>query len=72
MTDGRWVELARTWYDTETVQCQVCGRLIPRRAWLFDGGAGELRVCDPDCQSLYESYWRPTYGTMRPDGSPVS
>ena len=35
---------------------QVCGRLIPRRSWVFDGGAGELSACSPDCEDLYESY----------------
>jgi hypothetical protein len=67
VTTGRWLELEQAWHDTDTVQCMVCGRLIPRHAWLFEGGAGELRACGPECQSLYESYWRPTYGTMEPD-----
>ncbi len=67
MTTGRWLELEQAWHDTDTVQCMVCGRLIPRHAWLFEGGAGELHACGPECQSLYESYWRPTYGTMEPD-----
>ncbi len=66
MTGERWLELEHAWYDTQTVQCMVCGKLIPRRAWLFDGGAGEIRSCGPDCQSLYETYWQPTYGTLDP------
>jgi hypothetical protein len=40
------------------------GRLIPRRAWVFDGGDGEFRSCAPDCEELYETYWRSTYGVM--------
>jgi hypothetical protein len=33
---------------------------------VFEGGAGELAVCTPDCERLYETYWKPTYGVMRP------
>jgi len=62
---GRWVALARAWHDTDVVHCPICGRLIPRRAWVFDGGGGEIRSCGPDCEELYETYWKPTYGVMR-------
>jgi len=51
------------------MHCQVCGKLIPRRAWLFDGGAGEITACSPDCEELYVSYWKPTYGVMSRAGS---
>jgi hypothetical protein len=61
---GRFVELTSSWHDTDVVHCSVCGRLIPRRAWVFDGGAGPIRACSPDCEELYETYWRPTYGVM--------
>ena len=44
----------KPWHDTSVTYCQVCGRLIPRRAWVFDGGDGELRACDPECEDLYE------------------
>ena len=50
--------------------CGVCGTLIPRRAWVFDGGEGEIEVCSPQCEELYESYWRPTYGVLR--GKPAA
>jgi hypothetical protein len=46
--------------------CRVCGRLVPRRAWVFDGGAGDLRACSPACEALYVSYWKPKYGVMKP------
>ena len=42
---GRWVEFEREWQDGDVVNCAVCGRLIPRRAWVFDGGLGELLAC---------------------------
>ena len=38
---GRFVELEHAWHETNVVHCGVCGTLIPRRAWVFDGGEGE-------------------------------
>ena len=67
---GYWQELDRPWHDTNVVHCAVCGKLIPRRAWRFEGGAGELAACSPDCEELYESYVRPTYGVVAPAGRP--
>jgi hypothetical protein len=64
MRKGRWIEPSRSWHDTRVIYCQACGRLIPRRAWVFEGGVGELRVCSPDCEDLYEAYLKPTYGAM--------
>lgn len=65
---GRWVELELSWHDTNVVHCRVCGKLIPRRAWRFEGGGGPIDACDPDCERLYETYWKPTYGVMAADG----
>ena len=62
--NGHWVDPNRHWNDTEVAYCAVCGRLIPRRSWVFDGGAGGLSACSPDCEDLYESYLKPTYGVM--------
>ena len=59
---GHWVEFDRHWRDTDVVNCQVCGRLIPSRAWMFDGGRGELRSCSPDCGEIYFSYVEPEHG----------
>jgi len=64
MTDEAWVELDYVWHETNVVNCPICGKLVVRRAWAFDGGAGRLLVCDPDCQVLYEEYWRPAHGIM--------
>ncbi len=61
---SEWQELDQAWHETNVVHCQVCGKLIPRRAWIFDGGAGPLTACGPQCQQLYEDYWLPTYGVM--------
>jgi hypothetical protein len=61
---SEWRELDHAWHDTNVVHCEVCGKLIPRRAWIFDGAAGSLMACGPECQQLYEDYWLPTYGSM--------
>jgi hypothetical protein len=68
MSPGRWIELETSWHDTGVTHCPVCGRLIPRRAWVFEGGAGEIRACTQECEELYESYWKLTYGVMEIDG----
>jgi hypothetical protein len=62
---GRWVELEHAWHDTTVVPCEVCGKLIPRRAWIFDGAGGEVRSCGPECQQLYWDYWYPTHGEVQ-------
>lgn len=67
MTDGAWVQRDLSWHDTGVLNCPVCGRLITRRYWPFDGGDGRLAVCSPDCEELYKSYWRPTHGVMSGD-----
>jgi hypothetical protein len=72
MAERRWVELEHRWYETNTVQCDVCGRMLPRRAWTFDGGAGELASCGPECEELYASYVRPTYGVRTRSARPGS
>jgi hypothetical protein len=61
---GRWVERTIPWHETNVAHCPVCGRLITRRSWVFDGGADEIAVCAPDCEELYESYWKPAYGPL--------
>jgi N-methylhydantoinase B/oxoprolinase/acetone carboxylase alpha subunit len=66
-TQGDWVELGLAWSDTAVTNCQVCGRLIPRREWRFEGGSGPLRACSPACEDLYAAYVRPTHGVRSPD-----
>lgn len=61
---GRWLEFDRTWHDTDIVNCSVCGRLIPRRAWVFTGAVGDVRSCSPECEELYRTYLEPTYGPL--------
>jgi hypothetical protein len=64
--NGRWIELHVPWNETSVRNCPVCGKLVTRRAWEFPAPEGTLQVCDPDCQQLYESYFRPRHGPLRP------
>lgn len=61
---GRWIELQVSWHDTSVRNCSVCGRLITRRVWSFREADRLLEVCEPSCQELYETYWKPTYGCL--------
>jgi hypothetical protein len=65
-TGGRWVEFEIPWHETRVRNCPVCGKLVTRRAWQFATAEGALRVCDPDCEQLYESYFRPKHGPLLP------
>lgn len=60
MSGGHWIELKRAWHETEVTSCDVCGRLIPRRAWVFPGAhGGQINSCGADCEELYETYLAP-------------
>jgi hypothetical protein len=63
---GHWVELDHAWHETNVAHCPVCGTLTPRRLWRFEGGEGEIGVCSPECEELYEGYWKPAYGVLKP------
>ncbi len=62
MSTGAWRESARQWSDTATVHCDVCGRLVPRRQWVFADGERDVAACSPACEALYFDYVRPTHG----------
>ncbi|MBA2598108.1 MAG: hypothetical protein H0V00_15900 [Chloroflexia bacterium] len=61
-TNGRWVEIVRTWHDTAVTNCALCGRLVPRRIWLVEIDGAVLPFCNEECEGLYRSYWLPKYG----------
>lgn len=59
---GRWVEIVRAWHDSSLTQCDLCGRLIPRRGWQVESEGHHLMFCNDGCEGLYWSYWYPRYG----------
>ena len=67
-SSGHWVDHERPWHDTKTVSCPVCGKLIPRRSWEFADGDLPIRVCSPECEDLYLTYWRPRNGPLTSSG----
>ncbi|MCY7418046.1 MAG: hypothetical protein LH650_06040 [Chloroflexi bacterium] len=49
-----WLELHKTWHDTDVDHCDVCGNLIIHRYWAFDDVDGvTLRACREDDERLY-------------------
>ncbi len=60
MRRGKWLDTVRAWSDTNVSYCGVCGRLIPRRPWVFDDGGKTLNACSPECEDLYDSYLKPS------------
>ncbi len=59
---GEWHEHGSDWRGTGLVHCDLCGRPLPRRAWVADVNGERLRFCEPDCETLYRGYWLPRYG----------
>ncbi len=56
---GSWTSLESPWHNVLVVNCDVCGKLIPRRTWRFsDRDFGTLQACDPDCERLWNDYLR--------------
>ena len=48
-----WLELPKTWHDTNVEYCDVCGNLLIERAWVFDGADGKpVRACREDDERL--------------------
>lgn len=56
MRRGKWVDTAHAWNDTNVTYCDVCGRLIPRRSWVFQDEGKTVAACSPEDEDLYYSY----------------
>lgn len=57
-----WIDISRKWHDTGVTNCNLCGRLIPRRLWVVDVAGTAVGFCGADCERLYRDYWLPKYG----------
>ena len=64
---GRWKErgLANKYLETNTVNCSLCGKIIPLRAWVAEQSGNEQIFCGPNCQRLHREYWMPKHGGRR-------
>jgi endogenous inhibitor of DNA gyrase (YacG/DUF329 family) len=69
---GEWREIKRSWHDTALTNCTLCGRLVPRKAWMVEIEAQALPFCNEECEALYRSYWLPKYGKPQPDRADAS
>jgi hypothetical protein len=59
---GHWEEHGLAWQETSVTHCEVCGCLLPRRAWVFADAEHPVRSCGPSCEELWFSYVKPTAG----------
>ena len=53
---------AGEYMDPSSLDCKVCGKSIPNRAWVVEIQGEELVFCAPDCERLYHDYWIKKYG----------
>jgi hypothetical protein len=61
-TLGRWQEMNLPWYETNILNCSLCGKMIPHRIWVVEMDGGEKKeFCSPECEQLYKEYWLPTH-----------
>jgi hypothetical protein len=63
MADLEWEPIEREWFDTRIDNCDVCGRVLGRRALLVQAESHSRRVCDETCARLFAEYWLPRYGS---------
>jgi hypothetical protein len=66
--NGAWDQPERAWHDTGVRHCEVCGCLIPRRAWVFERAGKPVLGCTPECEELYDSYCAPRYSPTEGGG----
>jgi N-methylhydantoinase B len=59
---GRWVKRSPRLYETETLTCDVCGKVVSGDYWAATEAGQDLRFCDVECERLYRDYWLPRYG----------
>ena len=67
---GRWEKRNVSWWETNVINCSLCGQMIPRDIWVVDEGGERRLFCSPECERLYREYWLPKYGAQREAGTP--
>jgi hypothetical protein len=53
---GGWVDNDARWFEMRMVYCDLCGRVIAKRAWQAAIDGVPRRFCDPHCEQLYRTY----------------
>ena len=63
-----WQVRETAWWETNVINCALCGQMIPRAVWVSEEG---LSFCGPACEKLYRTYWLPTHGPTPPTAGTV-
>ncbi len=56
---GHWERVAGDWWQTDVINCEFCGQVIPSEIWRAGDGH---QFCSRDCDARYRTYWLPRYG----------
>jgi endogenous inhibitor of DNA gyrase (YacG/DUF329 family) len=59
---GHWETIHHEWFDTNVINCDLCGKMIPRRIWKAAVHGREHDFCSKECERMYIEYWLPRYG----------
>lgn len=62
---GGWEKRNVSWWETNVINCSLCGQMIPRDIWVVDEDGQKRLFCGPECERLYREYWLPKYGAQQ-------
>ena len=68
---GRWEKRNVSWWETNVINCSLCGQMIPRDIWVVEEDGQKRLFCGPECERLYREYWLPKYGGQQ-EAKPAS
>ncbi len=61
---GSWRPLQNSYLNTKMHHCILCGKWIPKQAWLDSELGPDKLLCNNTCASLYVDYWLPRYAHL--------
>jgi ribosomal protein L24E len=59
---GHWEKRNVEWWETNVINCSLCGQMIPRDIWVVEEDGEKRLFCSEECERLYREYWLPKYG----------
>jgi len=68
---GGWEKRNVSWWETNVINCSLCGQMIPRDIWVVEEDGQKRLFCGPECERLYREYWLPKYGAQQ-EAKPAS
>ncbi len=69
---GKWRERdtgLASYFSGGVVNCNVCGKMIPREIWEVEIDGTTFSFCDETCEQLYVEYWLPRHKHQQADSS---